>query len=129
MEKGILNWKANKLMKALGVDEAAEAEFQREKQEAYVNIGYIGAIVITENWMFIDTGWSKTLLPLKEIALFKKDYRSSRYNVSFYVELLFAGGKKYWLPCEWRDLDDLTEILKERCPQAEMRKNSEYLTL
>ena len=122
MQNDILNWKAIKRMKALGVDEAAEEAFEREKSVDCVRIGYIGCgIVLTENWVFYDSGWGSALLPLKEIEFFKKDYTAGRNYASFYVTLMFKDGGKYKLPCDFEQLDELAAALAERCPQANTR--------
>ena len=123
MEKGILNWSANRTMKDLGVDEAAQADFQREQKESCV---CVDGIVITENWLYANTGLSKILLPLRQAESLQKTYVSRRYDVSFYVEIIFAGDKKYRLRCEWDYLDEVTDELKRRCPQARQIPNERF---
>jgi hypothetical protein len=115
---------AKKLMNALGVDEAAMAAYKREKGAC---CECVGDTTFTENWVFYDSGWRSVLLPLKEIEIFKKDYLHLRYDVKFYVTLLFKGVGQYDLTCSFEELDDLMAALTERCPQANQRPVGIYL--
>jgi len=124
MQKNILNWKAVKLMKALGVDKAAEEAFEREKKAGCVHAGYA---VFTANWMFYDSSWTSGLFPLKEIAAYQKDYAPMSDIPRFYVRLLFRDGSKFKLPCEFGHLDKITTVLSELCPQAKERPHGTYL--
>jgi len=125
MQKDPLNWKALKRMKALGVDEAAEEAFEREKKAGFVKAGM--NVLFTENWVYYDSGWGTALFPLKEIEFFQKGYLHWRYSISFYVELLFKDGGKYKLSCQFEELDELAAALTEHCPQANQRPYGTYL--
>ena len=126
MQKDIFNWKAVKRMKALGVDEAAEEAYKREKEAGCVRFGRVDIVTLTENWLFYDSGLSTALFPLKEIEFFKKDYTAGRGYVSFFVRLMFKDGGKYNLPCDFEQLDELAAALAERCPQANTRPWGTY---
>jgi len=115
MQKDIFNWKAAKRMKALGVDEAAEEAFEREKREGCVNAGYAK---FTENWVYFNNTWTSGLFPLKEIVSFQKGYSNMSDNVRFFVTLWFRDGSKYNLPCEFSHLDRIAAALTELCPQT-----------
>ena len=120
MQKNPLNWKANKLMKALGVDAASQEAFEREKKVGCVRLGII--LFVTENWLHYDTGFTRALFPLAEIASFRKGYTSSDWRVNFFVELFFKDGGKHKVPCDFEHLDDLAAVLIERCPGLEVQR-------
>jgi len=119
MKKDPLNWKAAKRMKALGVDEAAEEAFEREKRAGCVRVG---CVTFTENWLLYDSGWGTALFPLGEIEFFKKDYaETGRFGARFFMRLIFRDGGKHKLSCTFAELDELAAALAERCPQANQR--------
>jgi len=122
MQKGPLNWKANKRMEALGVDEAAREAFEREKSAGCVGVGRVNFVTFTENWMHYDSGWSTALFPLREIASFQKICFSMGRGVDFYVKLSFKDGGKHKMRCEFEELDEIAAALAERCPQAKAHR-------
>ena len=120
MRMNPLNWKANKRMEALGVDEeAAEEEFKREKKAGYVCLGYV---TFTENWLYFESNWTAALFPLKEIEAFQKSCASMGRGADFYVRLFFKDGGNYRLHCAFTELDDIAAALIQRCPQVKAKR-------
>jgi len=113
MQNDIFNWKANKRMKALGVDEAAKEAFEQEKRAGHTRIGF-NFITFTENWLYYDSGWSSALFPLRDIVRFEKDYSPMRNGARFYVNLHFRDGGRHKLPCEFEQLDEIAAALNTR---------------
>ena len=107
----ILNWKANKRMKALGVDKAAEEAFEREKKAGCARVGI--NTFVTENWLYYDSGLTSGLFPLKEVVSFQKGYTSTmrEWTVYFHVRLFFKDGGNHKIPCDFEDLDDIAAVL------------------
>jgi len=116
--------RGKKLMKALGVDKAAEEAFEREKSAGCVRAGYA---VFTANWLFYDSGWTSGLFPLKEIVAYQKNYSPMSDMPRFSVRLLFRDGGKFKLPCEFGHLDKIAAALAVLCPQAKERPYGTYL--
>jgi len=124
MQKDPLNWKANRRMKALGVDDAAREAFEREKKAGCVRVGGVTFLTFTENWMYYDSGWSTALFPLQEIEAFQKICSSMGRGVAFYVNLFFKDGGKHRLRCQFEELDEIADALAEHCPQVKAKRPS-----
>ena len=124
MRMNPLNWKANKRMEALGVDEAAEEAFQLEKKAGYACVGYV---TFTENWLYFESNWTSALFPLREIEAFQKSCASMGRGVDFYVKLFFKDGGNYRLRCEFTELDDIAAALTERTQAKARRAESTFI--
>ena len=118
MQKDPLNWKANRLMKSLGVDDAAHEAYLLEKISGCKRVGLGNIVTFTENWVHYDSGWSTALFPLKEIEAFQKVCFSMGRGANFYMRLFFRDGGKYKLACQFADLDDIAAVLAARGAQA-----------
>ena len=117
---------AKRLMKALGVDIAAKQCYNQELYNEHTRV--FGDVTITQSWVSNKTIFGLALLPLSEIAFFKRDCRYSHQRTHLVVTLLFKGGKRYDLPCFYNEYQSkMMALLTERCPQANQRDYGTYV--
>jgi len=112
------NRQDKKKMEALGIDADAWKKYEQERDgERARRFGRM--LVITDHWVYC----AGVLIPLDKIAFFEKGYANSYIGRGgrFYVKLMLGNGMTHELSCEFSQLDEITALLAERCPQANAR--------
>jgi len=112
MQKGPLNWKANKRMKALGVDQNAKEAYELEKRAGFVKAG--ADVIVTKSWLMYDSAFKSALFPLKEIESFYKTYTPTKYSGDFHVVFSFKDGGNYKIRSHFEELDFIAAALAGR---------------
>ena len=106
---------ARDIMKALGVDEAAEAQYMQERLNGRAR--RFGKIEITDRWVCDNAFFTPALLPLKDVVRMEKSLKHRLFKDSFWMTLRFKHGS-HELKCTFETQHQLLDLLNRRCRAA-----------